>query len=182
MAYSFATVKSPDMEQRHLNFLKRQNEQVGPIADIAHRNLLQMAQPPPRPAFGQEQGFQGFNAALPELSPPTLGGIAEAFAPMTPGPIPGQVLAPNLQQGAQAATQFFEPVAQGQGPQLTALDAALQEVGVSAELFNQETAKIRDFHERFPEGQFLTGLVDPRVMDVINRCYSLVLRIRNACE
>ncbi len=156
MAYSFATVSSRDLEERHLNFLRQQNEQVGPIADIAHRNLLQMAQPPPQPAFGGEgfggsQGFQpqfgqfgtpGGVPLTPQLSfqgapqaapTPTLGGIAEAFAPPAIGPQGPIDIQQQIAQGGQIARDFAQQAAPQDEVDLTNLGRVLDQHGVTPE-------------------------------------------------
>lgn len=100
--------------------------------------------------------------------PPTPGAVALGFAQPVFGPQGEEQVAQQRQQAGDTARQFQQD-AQGQGPQLTALDVALQEEDVSAELFRQETSKISDFMQRFPQGQPQASQVDPGVMRVINR-------------
>ncbi len=143
MGYSFATVNSPNLQERHLNFLRRRNEQLAPLVDVATQNLQTMAQPRPpmfnpfspdpqgAVAFGQapQQAFgpqqQGFNATLPQLVSPqeNLGGIAQGFAP------PGGPFPPGQAQdiGAQRARDFAQQITPEQAPALRLLDSALQQ-------------------------------------------------------
>ncbi|KKK77255.1 hypothetical protein LCGC14_2855460 [marine sediment metagenome] len=164
MAYSFFDVISPDRDERHLNFLKRRNEQLTPLVDTAEQNVRMMAENAPQfgiPEFGpsfQSPSFQPPNASFqgaapqnqfigslpgqnitgpqagPQLAPPNLGAIASGFAPRNVGPFP-----PEQAQalGAQAATQFAEEITPEQEPALRLLDQVLRETGASAEDFTQ---------------------------------------------